>query len=99
MSAETDKNRIIKLADYRIGGDGKNLCWVTFIGREFRDNFGERRLQLTIEVPDGNVERTISRVREDGGFYVTEDAVDSWFSPWPCAAVHVRWFYARSASS
>jgi len=90
---------VVKLSEYRrkkSEEQDKNVCWVSFIGHPYMDGGKAKTPRLTIEVQDGDYEAVISSVREDGGFYIRRP-LDALFSPWPCAAVEVRYSYARDA--
>jgi hypothetical protein len=87
---------VINIADYRppekMGGGTGTPCTITFMGFNFWTPEGEqKRLSVSIDLGDGDFEGMIDYVRQQGGIYLPtpEEDANSWFLPWPCAAVRV----------
>jgi hypothetical protein len=87
--------QVVTLNDYRAKKRKSPMCWVTFIGRQFIDGKTEKVLRLTVQIEDGDFTKAIDGVRKDGGFYVDDSPLVTWFSPWPCAAIEIRHYEAR----
>jgi hypothetical protein len=76
----------------RASGPQKRPCEVVFCGPVYRNNDrqGLRTFSVTVRVEDGDFERKLAEVRQEGGIgQLCEDGVFR-FLPWPCAMVEVR---------
>jgi hypothetical protein len=91
---------VISLQEFRDKrNDGREKCWVTFIGFPFDEHGKLKTLRLTVETTESEVETAIEIARERGGIFFEEGSISTWFLPWPCAAVYIRRFRAKSVAA
>lgn len=82
--------QIISLDEFRRRSQRGDPCTVTFYSAYYLDDLEmEHHLALQTHLPDGNWKALLDRIHDDGGIAATDSRGDTWFLPWPCAALRI----------